>query len=336
MIIGVTGLFCSGKDTVAKFLQEMNFYHISFSDLIRDELKRRKQNITRNSLIETGNELRKSLGADTLAKQALAQVKDGENYVFTSIRNQAEVELLQHRTDFLLIKVVAPIKARLQRIIQRNREEDPKTLQELKQKEQQESSSEVHQQQLSQVLSLAKVTINNNSTPEALTGKVNQLVKDYLYLLQEARPSWDKYFMNITEQVKLRSTCLSAKKGAILVRDKMILSTGYNGSPKNIRHCNDGGCQRCTSRHLGKMKSGVYQEPCICCHSEENAIVQAAYSGISTRGATLYTTFTPCIVCAKMIINSGIAQVVSKVAYPDDTAKELLKQAKIKLEVLMN
>lgn len=331
MIIGVTGLFCSGKDTVAEILKEMNFFHVSFSDLIRDEINRRKEKITRDALIKVGNELRTSFGADILARKALEKAQDGENYVFTSIRNSSEVMLLQQRKDFLLINAVSPDKVRLQRIIQRNREEDPKTMQELKEKEKKESSDGANDQQLHKVAKMAKVTINNNSTKEALKNKVEKLIKDYLYVLHNQRPDWDTYFMNIAEQVKLRSTCLSAKKGAILVRDKMILSTGYNGSPKGIKHCLDGGCKRCTLRHLGKMKSGVYQEPCICSHSEENAIVLAAYNGVSTHDSVLYTTFTPCVVCAKMIINAGIIKVVTKMNYPDDDGKELLRQARIKV-----
>jgi len=140
--------------------------------------------------------------------------------------------------------------------------------------------------------------------------------------------------MNIAQQVKMRASCLSAKKGAILVKDKMIISTGYNGTPKGMTHCLSGGCQRCTSRHLGKIKSGSYSEPCICVHSEENAIVQAAYNGISTKGAVMYSTFTPCTSCAKMIINAGITEVITKTIYPDDVGTKLLVDAKIKLRLL--
>src|SRR3989344_2605696 len=151
MILGVTGLFCTGKDTVAEILKEMNFYHVSFSDIIREEVKKRKEKITRDTLIKVGNELREGFGADILARIALEKVQDGENYVFTSIRNSSEASYLQQRKDFLLINVVSPDKVRLERIIQRNREDDPKTMKELKEKEQKESSDEVNNQQLHQV-----------------------------------------------------------------------------------------------------------------------------------------------------------------------------------------
>lgn len=335
MILGITGDYCSGKDTVAEILQRMNFYHISLSDLLRDELRKEKKKVTRGNLLRKGNELREKEGPDVLAKIVLKKVKDGENYAFTSIRNPSEVELLQKREDFLLVNVTAPESMRLKRIVRRNRgENDPKTLRELREREKQENSNNPNSQQLQKVAKMAKVIVVNNSSLEKLETKVQKLVRDWLFKLQESRPDWDNYFMNIAEQVKMRSTCMSAKKGAIIVKNKMILSTGYNGSPKGIEHCTKGGCKRCTSRHLGKIKSGVYTEPCICCHSEENAIVQAACNGTSTQGAVLYTTFTPCTTCSKMIINAGIKAVIAKIKYPDDVGTRLLKQAGVKMVVL--
>lgn len=334
MIIGITGTYASGKDTVAEILEEINFYHVSFSDLLRDELEKQKKPITRDTLIQFGNELRTKHGADILAQIALGRLEDGENFVFTSIRNPKEVELLQQRKDFLLVAVTTPANIRLERLRSRKRENDPDTLEELQKKESLENTSNPNAQQLQKVIGMAKIIINNTSTKEALQEKVKKLIQENMYKLQEPRPDWDHYFMNITQQVKIRASCLSAKKGAILVKDKMIISTGYNGTPKGMMHCTSGGCLRCTSRHLGKIKSGSYSEPCICVHSEENAIVQAAYNGISTKGAVMYSTFTPCTSCAKMIINAGITEVITKTIYPDDIGTKLLVDAKIKLRLL--
>src|SRR3989344_4774911 len=267
MIIGITGTYASGKDTVAEILEEMNFYHVSFSDLLRDELEKQKKPITRDALIQFGNELRTKHGADILAQIALERLEDGENFVFTSIRNPKEVELLQQRKDFLLVAVVAPANIRLERLQSRKRENDPETLEELQKKESLENTSNPNSQQLQKVISMAKIVINNTSTKEFLQEKVKKLIQENMYKLQESRPDWDHYFMNIAEQIKMRASCLSARKGAILVKDKMIISTGYNGTPKGMTHCISGGCQRCTSRHLGKIKSGSYSEPCICVHS---------------------------------------------------------------------
>ena len=335
MIIGVTGNYASGKDTVADILQEMNFFHVSFSDILREELKRREQEVNRDNLITVGNELRERHGASVLAKKALEKVKDGENYVFSSIRNPKEVELLQNRGDFILINVIAPEEVRFQRMIERPRgESDPKSIEELREKEAKENTSDPNAQQLNKVASMSKISIMNDSTLDELRNRMNEVVREWLYRLQDTRPSWDQYFMNIAEQVKTRCNCMSAKKAAIIVKDKMILSTGYNGSPKGITHCSSGGCQRCTARHLGQIKSGVYSEPCICCHAEENVIVQAAFQGTSTKDGTIYTTFTPCTTCAKMIINAGIKRVVAKVTYPDDVGTKLLKKAGVELLVL--
>jgi dCMP deaminase len=146
------------------------------------------------------------------------------------------------------------------------------------------------------------------------------------------RPGWDDYFMGIAKAVRARANCTSAPKGAVIVKDKRIISTGYNGTPRGIKNCNEGGCKRCADRTI--ETSGQKLDECTCCHAEENAIVHAALHGISTKGGTLYTTFTPCLTCAKMIINAGIERVVAGVEYPAGTALNLLKEAGIELDRL--
>lgn len=138
--------------------------------------------------------------------------------------------------------------------------------------------------------------------------------------------------MNIAHAVKERCNCSSAAKGAILVRNKQVISTGYNGTPRNIKNCVDGGCQRCKDARAGLVKSGEKLDQCACSHAEENAIVQAALHGINTDGSTMYTTFRPCTTCAKMIINAGIVRVVAQEDYPHELGVQLMKEAGIKLE----
>ncbi len=145
--------------------------------------------------------------------------------------------------------------------------------------------------------------------------------------MKERRPSWDKYFMQIAELVSSRSTCLRRKVGAIIVKDKRILTTGYNGAPRNLLHCEETGCLR----EKLNIPSGERQEICRGLHAEQNAIIQAALYGISIRGSTIYCTHQPCITCSKMIINAGIVKVVFKGEYPDKLASEMLKEAKIKI-----
>ena len=124
--------------------------------------------------------------------------------------------------------------------------------------------------------------------------------------IRKSRPDWDTYFMGIAHVVKERSNCSRRQVAAVIVKDKRIISTGYNGTPRGIRNCNEGGCPRCA----GGAASGSELSNCVCSHAEENAIVQAAYHGISVKDSTIYVTLSPCLLCAKMIINAGILQVV--------------------------
>ena len=147
------------------------------------------------------------------------------------------------------------------------------------------------------------------------------------------KPDWDEYFMNVAHVVKSRSSCLTRQVGAILVKDKRVMSTGYNGTPRGIKNCNEGGCERCAARMRNEVEAGTNIDKCTCSHAEENVIVQAAYHGVSAKGSILYTTFTPCSTCAKMIINAGITKVVGNEKYPDDLGTQLLKDAGVQLVV---
>ena len=142
-----------------------------------------------------------------------------------------------------------------------------------------------------------------------------------------ARPSWDRYFMEIATMVSSRSTCIRRRVGAVLVKDKRILATGYNGPPSGLAHCEDVGCLR---EKLG-IPSGERHEICRGLHAEQNAIIQAALHGVSIRGAQLYTTTFPCIICSKMLINAGIREIFFGEGYPDGLSADLLEEAGIKL-----
>lgn len=137
------------------------------------------------------------------------------------------------------------------------------------------------------------------------------------------RPSWDEYFMEITHLVAKRSTCLRRQVGAIIVKDKNILATGYNGAPSGVSHCLDVGCLR---EKLG-IPSGERHELCRGLHAEQNAIIQAAKHGTGIDGSTLYCTTLPCIICSKMIINAGIRRIVFEVGYPDKLAEEMINES---------
>ncbi|MCL6430073.1 MAG: cytidine/deoxycytidylate deaminase family protein [Anaerolineae bacterium] len=141
------------------------------------------------------------------------------------------------------------------------------------------------------------------------------------------RPSWDDYFMDITQRVATRSTCLRRQVGAVIVLDKRILATGYNGAPQGLPHCEETGCLR---EKLG-IPSGERYEICRGLHAEQNAIIQAALHGVSVSGGTMYVTHQPCITCAKMIINAGIRRVVCAQSFPDELARSFLAEAGVAL-----
>jgi dCMP deaminase len=141
------------------------------------------------------------------------------------------------------------------------------------------------------------------------------------------RPSWDQYFMDITRLVATRSSCLRRQVGALLVKDRNILATGYNGVPSGISHCNDAGCLR---ERLA-VPSGERHELCRGLHAEQNAIIQAAKHGTNIDGSTLYCTTMPCIICTKMIINAGIARVIYSEGYADELAREMIAEAAIEV-----
>lgn len=144
-------------------------------------------------------------------------------------------------------------------------------------------------------------------------------------LMGDSRPSWLEYFMSITDLVSERSTCLRRKVGAILVRDKRIIATGYNGAPAGISHCLDVGCLR----EQQGIPSGQRHELCRGLHAEQNAIIQAALHGVSVEGSTLYCTNMPCSICSKMLINARIEKIYYKEGYADELSSILLGEAGI-------
>lgn len=144
------------------------------------------------------------------------------------------------------------------------------------------------------------------------------------------RPSWNEYFMRMAVLASSRSTCLRRRVGAVVVKDRMVLSTGYNDTPRGLPNCGDGGCARCAST----APSGQALDTCLCLHAEQNAIIQAAYHGAAISGAAMYITHQPCLTCAKMIVNVGIRRMIFAGDYPDPLAVEMLSDAGVTIERL--
>lgn len=143
------------------------------------------------------------------------------------------------------------------------------------------------------------------------------------------RPSWDEYFLEIASLVKTRSTCIRRQVGAVFVRDKRVLATGYNGAPSGLKHCDEVGCLR----ERESVPSGERHELCRAIHAEQNALLQAAQHGVGLSGSVLYSTIQPCVLCAKMMINAGVKRIVVLGGYPDALAREMLKEAGIEIEI---
>lgn len=144
------------------------------------------------------------------------------------------------------------------------------------------------------------------------------------------RPTWDEYFLEVAVLVSKRATCLRRRVGAVLVKDKKILATGYNGAPSGLKHCIEIGCLR----EKLKIPSGERHELCRGLHAEQNVLLQAALHGVSTKGSVLYITNQPCVICAKMLINGGIKEIVTSADYPDKLARDFLEEAKIKIRII--
>jgi len=327
IIIGLTGRNAGGKTTAGQTLAKRGFNYLSLSDVIREEAKKRGLDDVRENLIALGNELRERHGPGALAELTVQRMQSDRNYAVDSVRHPAEVAALKKAGTFSLFHIFAPLEARFERAVARKRPGDADTLQEfIRQEEREFASSNAAAQQLLETERLANRVIENDGTLEDFSTKLATALSELQ--VSFARPSWDQYFMDIAKQVAARSNCMKRQVAAVIVSDRRIISTGYNGTPRGVKNCNEGGCPRCN----GFSESGKNLEECLCSHGEENAIVQASYHGIAIRDATLYTTYSPCLLCSKMIINAGIRRVVYNESYPlNDTATRMLQEAGVDL-----
>ncbi len=149
-------------------------------------------------------------------------------------------------------------------------------------------------------------------------------------------PDWPHYFMNLAQVVKTRGNCLLRQVGVVLVKDKRIIATGYNGTPHGLTNCLDGGCGRCLKKKKQLIKPGEEKGSCLCVHAEANAILQSAYHGVSTKGSIMYSTLSPCLLCAKEMINAGVMEIYySETDKSDEESLRLLAQHLRKVEHLI-
>lgn len=356
MIIGLTGTLGAGKGAVAEILKKKGFSHYSARGLISEEVYKRGLVLNRESLVQVANDMRQRNSPSYIAEKLFekAQAKGG-NSIIESIRTVGEIEALRKKGNFFLVAVDASPAIRYQRIQNRKSETDFVSFEQFLREEQKEMTSEdTHKQNLKSCIENADVKIINNGSFEELEMDVEELLNVFGFKKEEApvtqvskepvseeidslnvkekRPSWDEYFIGISQAVSKRATCDRGKSGCVIAKNKQILVTGYVGSPVGLSHCDEIGHQMKTTTH----EDGSQTKHCVrTTHAEQNAICQAAKLGISIEGAALYCKMTPCIVCAKMIINSGIKRVVCEKKYHAGIESEkLFEDAKIQLEII--
>ena len=329
MIIGLTGTNGSGKTVAAEHLQKKGFRCYSLSDVIREELAARGLRPTRENLIAEGNRLRSEFGPAVLARRISRKFRLDQNYVVDSIRTPQEVGALRECGAFHLLHLDAPRDVRYERALRRGGNRVPASFSQFREQEERElESSDPSRQQLRSTWKEADRTLLNAGSIQEFRDNLTEITKGWM--MEPDRPGWDEYFMRIAQIAALRSNCMKRKVAAVLVKDRRIISTGYNGTPRGVANCNEGGCPRCNSL----ADSGTRLDECLCSHAEENAIVQAAYHGTSVKGATVYSTCSPCLICTKMIINAGITRVVYNLDYPlHGTANRLLAEAGVELHL---
>ncbi|MFZ5518384.1 MAG: deaminase [Candidatus Zhuqueibacterota bacterium] len=310
MLIGLTGTNASGKSSIVTYLASKRFEPFSLSDIIRDELAANNLPLSRELLIRKGNELRSAFGPAILAERIIGKLKS-PRAIIDSIRNPSEVRALRRLDNFFLIAVDAPVALRFERAQQRGRIESSASLESFIALENQEKSSDANFQNIAACMDLAEFRIVNDGSVAELHRKVDHISTQ---LEKRIRISWDDYFMKMAFLVAERSTCLRHHVGAIIVKNRHVVTTGYNGAARKTNDCLKLGCLR----NKLNIPSGERHEICRAIHAEQNAIIQAGVHGVTIKGGTLYCTHSPCIICAKMIVNSGIRKVVTCGDYPDN------------------
>jgi dCMP deaminase len=325
MIIGLTGTNAAGKTTVLNYLISKKIEAFSLSDVIRDELVQRNIEPTRQNLIDVGNQLREQCSPSVLADKTKAKISTN-NAVIDSVRNAAEVNSLRCLKNFYLIAIDAAVEKRFQRAKKRGRIENATTLDEFIKLENKEKNKNKNHQNILECMTLADYTIQNEQDTNQLHNKIDNILKE---IQDNNRPTWEEYFLKMAFLVAERSTCNRHHIGAIIVKGRHVLTTGYNGAARKTDDCLKLGCLR----DQLKIPSGERHEICRAIHAEQNAIIQAGVHGVNIEGAALYCTHSPCIICAKMIVNAGIKEIITCDAYPDDfnLVFDLFRQASVKI-----
>lgn len=316
MIIGVSGTLGAGKTEIARYLSFQGFKFIDFKreyNLIPN-VENLKLNHSESSII-ADRELKPEILFESLEDLIDHVTRNWlTNFVLTDITTLAELDQLSKRPFFLHISIDAPLKIRYQR----HKAHYPQlTFTEFIET----SDSQAYNQEalIIEVISKASIKIINTST--IVENLYVQLSELNLLDQTRLRPNWDAYFMRLADLAALRSNCMKRRVGCVIARDKRVIATGYNGTPRHMTNCNEGGCPRCNNGN----GSGAALSTCLCLHAEENALLESGRDRIGDN-AVLYCNTCPCLTCSVKIVQSGIKEVVYSLDYSmDDTSSKVLK-----------
>jgi len=329
MIIGLTGTNAAGKGTIVDFLKEKGFKHHTVRGYLTEKLQEQGLPIDRTNMQNLANRLREQNGPSYIVEQLYEQAKDSENAIIESIRCPGEITALRQRPGFLLFGVDADSILRFQRAYGRGSTTDQNiTYDKFMEDEQRErSNKEPFKQNLTKCLEEADIFFSNNGKIEELHAKLGKNIQFDSEGYLTRRPTRDEVFMPITYKWAALSTCLRRKVGAVIATpDHVEVSQGYNGSPRGTPNCSDlGFCKR----QEEKIPSGQRLETCRAVHAEPNAIINAGRQGKNVQGDTLYCTTFPCQICAGIIVNAGIKEIIYEADYPNDQAKKTFTEAGI-------
>jgi dCMP deaminase len=334
MIIGLTGKNSAGKGNLVRVFEEEGFAHFSVREFLKEEIDRRGEvpgDNLRDRLIFMGNLLREENGPSYIAEELYMRAeKDGRNAVIESLRCPGEIGALRDldREDFYLVGVDAPVEERYKRAVEKGFEEEFEEF--VCQEEKELHSNNPNRQNLSLCLYMADyLFFSDHKDAEISREEFKSGKEGFMNLFgRRRRPSFHEQYMRSAIEASFRSTCLRRKTGAVVALEGDLLTSGYNGAPAGLEHCEEVGC----IREQEGIPSGERHEVCRGAHAEQNAISQASKMGIKIGGATMYATNQPCAFCAKEIINSGISRLIILNPYPDPIGNSLLKESDVEVK----
>lgn len=330
MIIGITGTNAAGKGIIVDFLKERRFKHFSVREYLTEQLTNQNLSINREHMQTLANRLREQYGPAYIITQLYEKARAYQNAIIESVRCPGEITALRKNPEFLLLGVEADQKIRFERAVSRNSSTDIGLTFEkfIEDEEKEKNNQEPFKQNITKCLEEADILLSNNNTVPEFYSKLERYSSfdNNGYLI--VRPTFDEIFMKETYTWAARSTCIRRKVGAVIsTPEHAMISQGYNGSPRGTPNCIDlGFCER----QKNNVPSGQRLETCRAVHAEPNAIINAGLQGKSVKGDLLYCTTFPCQICAGIIVNAGISEIVYEADYPNEQAKKTFTEAGIK------